>query len=573
MNINHKIWIGFGSVLALVGIGSTLSYFKSSEAEHTSSVLVNVNFVEFRAAKSADEEISMARLAEQKFANTRDEKWVAKLHTHIKSLASEMQTLSAATTSEERAASATTITAAAKDYDAKFDRYHQLCVNRGLTPETGLEGQLRTAVHAVEKIVKDQRQVDLTVLLLMIRRHEKDYLLRADIKYLDEIKTRISEFTAKMNELDLSDALKADMTAKWTTYAKAMTALVDADQEARAVSVELNAAGDGVELLVGKLTDASSAAINITQALTLETLEAGRKTVLLIGFGSGLIGIVMAVWIAFSLKSLNRTIRSATERIDGGAGEILDASTQLSSSSQTLAHGSSLQASSLEETSASLEEISSMTRRNAESANRAKDLTAQTVSAADSGAIEINQMKSAMDDIKSSSDDIANIIKTIDQIAFQTNILALNAAVEAARAGEAGAGFAVVADEVRSLAQRTAESARETADKIESSRRKSDHGVSISQLVAVSFTEIVTKAREVDMLVAEIAQASSEQSIGVNQVNSSISQIDKITQSNAAAAEESASAAEELNAQATVLNSAIAELAALVGMRRSRPNA
>jgi methyl-accepting chemotaxis protein len=569
MNINHKIWAGFGCVLALVGVGSTLSYLKSSEAEHTSAVLVNVNLVEFRAAKSADEEISMARLAEQKFANTRDEKWVADLHARIKSLADDMQTLRAATTSENRAAAAKDIAAAAEAYAAMFTQFHQLWVTRGLTPESGLEGQLRTAVHAVEKIVKDQRQPELSVIMLMARRHEKDYLLRGDTKYLEEINSRIAEFTAKMNELDLPEALKTDMAGKWTSYAKAMTALVHADQAARKLSIELNTAGDGVEMLVGKLTQASSDAINATQAQTLSTLEIGRKTVLFIGFGSGLIGIAMAVWIAFSLKSLNRTIRSATERIDGGAGEILTASTHLSSSSQTLAQGSSQQAGSLEETSASLEEISSMTKRNAEGANRAKELTAQTVSSADSGAVEINQMKAAMDDIKASSDDISNIIKTIDQIAFQTNILALNAAVEAARAGEAGAGFAVVADEVRSLAQRAAESARETAEKIESSRRKSDHGVSISQRVAVSFTEIVTKAREVDLLVAEIAQASGEQSSGISQVNNSISQIDQITQSNAAAAEESAGAAEELNAQATVLKSAIAELGALVGIQRT----
>jgi methyl-accepting chemotaxis protein len=570
MNINHKIWTGFGSVLALVGIGSSLSFLKSSEAERTSSILVNVNVAEFRAAKSADEEISMARLAEQKFANSRDEKWVGQLKTRVETVKVDMKELRSATTTPEHVKMADEVIKAADDYAAKFEVYYQLIVLRGLTPQSGLEGQLRTAVHDVEKTVKDQGLADLSVIMLMVRRHEKDYLLRADMKYLAEINTRITEFTSKMKELAVSETLQADMNAKWKTYAKAITALIEADQQAIKVSEELTVTGNNVEALVGKLADSSSKAIESTQASTLATLASGRKTVIGIGFGSGIIGIAMAVWIAFSLKSLNQTIHGATSRIDNGAGEILAASTQLSGSSQTLAQGSSEQASSLEETSASLEEISSMTKRNAENASRAKDLTAQTVTAADTGAVEINQMKLAMDDIKASSDDISDIIKTIDQIAFQTNILALNAAVEAARAGEAGAGFAVVADEVRNLAQRAAQSARETAEKIESSKRKSDHGVGISQKVAVSFTEIVTKARELDTLVAEIAQASTEQSSGIGQVNNAVSQIDKITQSNAAAAEQSASAAEELNAQANVLKSAIADLLAVVGGAKTK---
>jgi methyl-accepting chemotaxis protein len=565
MNVNQKIWIGFGSVLLLIGLGSTVSYLKSSEAEQSSSRLVKVDIAEFRAAKFADEEISMARLCEQKFAGTRDEKWVHALNARTDSVKKDMLSLKAVTTNAAHAATAGEIITATEKYSTLFARYHEFMVQRGLTPETGFEGQLRTAVHSVESKVREQGLADLTVIMLMVRRHEKDYLLRGDPKYLTEIDTRITEFTKKMGELNLAADLQADIKAKWVTYADAMNKLVQADQQARKTSDELVVAGDLVEELVGKLADSSTKSIDATQAATLTTLAGGRQTVLTIGFGSGIIGAVMAVWIAFSLNSLNRSIHRATQRIDNGSGEILTASQQLSNSSQTLAQGSSEQAASLEETSASLEEISSMTRRNADSANRAKDLTAQTVAAADNGTLEINQMKVAMDDIKASSDDISNIIKTIDQIAFQTNILALNAAVEAARAGEAGAGFAVVADEVRSLAQRAAQSARETAEKIENSKRKSDHGVSISQKVSVSFLEIVTKAREVDSLVAEIAQASNEQSTGISQVNSSVTQIDKITQSNAAAAEESASASEELNAQATMLKSTVGDLLSVVG--------
>ena len=175
-----------------------------------------------------------------------------------------------------------------------------------------------------------------------------------------------------------------------------------------------------------------------------------------------------------------------------------------------------------------------------------------------------------MDAIKGASDDISKIIKTIDEIAFQTNILALNAAVEAARAGEAGMGFAVVAEEVRNLAQRSAQSAKETAGKIEDSVKKSEHGVQICGKVAQSLSAIVGKARQVDTLVAEIAQASKEQTQGIEQVNTAVSQMDKVTQSNAGNAEETAAAAEELSAQSVVLQDSVATLLALVdGANRS----
>ncbi len=292
------------------------------------------------------------------------------------------------------------------------------------------------------------------------------------------------------------------------------------------------------------------------------TLAAAKRVTGVVVF----VGFAAAVaLIFFTIRSISSALKSIASSLDEGADQVASAAAQVSSSSQSLAEGASEQAASLEETSASLEEVASMTRRNAEGAQQAKGLSGQTRAAADIGAADMEAMKVAMDEIKTSSNDISKIIKTIDEIAFQTNILALNAAVEAARAGEAGMGFAVVAEEVRSLAQRSAQSAKETAAKIEVAISKSEHGVRISGKVAVSLAEIVEKARQVDALVAEIARASLEQTQGIGQVNTAVSQMDQVTQSNAGTAEETAAAAEELSAQSCVMRDGVGQLLKLVG--------
>jgi methyl-accepting chemotaxis protein len=210
-----------------------------------------------------------------------------------------------------------------------------------------------------------------------------------------------------------------------------------------------------------------------------------------------------------------------------------------------------------------------MTKRNAESAQQAKQAATQARTSADAGFEHMKAMNTAMSAIKASSDDIAKIIKTIDEIAFQTNILALNAAVEAARAGEAGMGFAVVAEEVRALAQRSATAAKETANKIEDSVAKSQQGAQLSADVASSFETIQQQIRSLDQLVGEIATASQEQNQGINQVTKAVSQMDQITQTNAASAEETSAASQELNTQASVLSEAITSLQTLMGEKNA----
>jgi tetrahydromethanopterin S-methyltransferase subunit D len=285
---------------------------------------------------------------------------------------------------------------------------------------------------------------------------------------------------------------------------------------------------------------------------------AAITTVLLLIIIGVLVGVCVHYLLVIPLK------RTASDMLHQSV-QVASAAGQVSSSSQSLAEGSSEQAASIEETSSSLEEMSSMTKRNADNSRQANDLARQTRAAADKGVADMHAMSCAMAEIKKSSDDIAKIIKTIDEIAFQTNILALNAAVEAARAGEAGMGFAVVADEVRNLAQRSAQAAKETAAKIEGSISKTAQGVELTGKVSAALDTIVGKARQMDELAAEVANASNEQSQGITQVNAAVGQMDKVTQTTAANAEECASAAEELNSQAQAMQTVARELRQLVG--------
>ena len=321
--------------------------------------------------------------------------------------------------------------------------------------------------------------------------------------------------------------------------------------------------------LLSKVNETTQRLTAMQDRLFAEAIKSGDESyrlLLWLIIGVFAASMVLAVVVRWVVKGIIGTLRTATHDLAQGAQHVATASSQVASASQSLSQGATEQAASLEQTSASMEEIASMTRMNAENTHQAAGMMADAEKQVHGANAALSAMVASMSAIKESSDKVSKIIKTIDEIAFQTNILALNAAVEAARAGEAGMGFAVVADEVRTLAQRSAQAAKDTAVLIEESIAKANDGNQKVNLVTSAIAQITESSVKAKGLVDEVSVASRQQSQGIEQVSQAIAQMEKVTQTNAASAEESAAVSQELSAQAEEASSVVKRLMTLVGI-------
>lgn len=289
--------------------------------------------------------------------------------------------------------------------------------------------------------------------------------------------------------------------------------------------------------------------------------EAGLSVMIGVGVCFAALGLFASIFV----RKTTSVLRRAVVEMSQGALQVSGASGQVASSSQALAQGASEQAASLEETSASSQEINSMAQRNSEHTAAAAETMAQLQQWMERTNQSLEQMNTAMSDITDASQSASKVVKSIDEIAFQTNILALNAAVEAARAGEAGMGFSVVADEVRNLAHRCTQAAKDTSDLIDGSVVKSKDGSAKAAQLTTSLQGMADAIGKVKVLVAEVNAGSREQSRGVEEVAKAITEMQALTQRTAASAEESAAASEELSAQAEHMQEMVRSLEALVG--------
>jgi methyl-accepting chemotaxis protein len=258
-----------------------------------------------------------------------------------------------------------------------------------------------------------------------------------------------------------------------------------------------------------------------------------------------------------ALKDMNGSLVQMVGRVREGTDTIFGASSNIADGNRDLATRTDLQARSLDETSSSMEKLTSAVRQNADHASEANQLAMSASEVATKGGAAVRQVVDTMESINASSRKIVDIISVIDSIAFQTNILALNAAVEAARAGEQGRGFAVVATEVRSLAQRSAAAAKEIKSLIGDSVEKVDVGTKLVHHAGATMNEIVDSIKHVTDIIGEITAASNEQTAGIEQVNDALMAMDAVTQQNAALVEQAATAAQSLQDQAATLEQVV----------------
>ncbi len=402
------------------------------------------------------------------------------------------------------------------------------------------------------------------------------YLLSGDEKFKNKFGKLWAKNIRRFGDLsDSSDLLSSEQQGAFSAFSNAREVFKSLPEKMFAIrgSSEWNLANAwlGSKAAPTAFTikeQLEGMAANQKELMAVDAAEAKRLAAFLawlewIILGAGV--AIAAIIGTIITRSITKPIHKVIHNLTLGAEQLTSAASQIADSSQQMAEGATEQAASLEETSSSLEEMSSSTKLNAESAKQASTMAAGVTNSVGHSREAMERMTGVIGQIKTSSDETAKILKTIDEIAFQTNLLALNAAVEAARAGEAGKGFAVVAEEVRNLAQRSAEAAKNTSRFIEESQRNADNGVQTSAEVANVLKEVVDGVEQVSSLIVDVSAASDEQAKGIEQVNSATSDMDKATQSTAANAEESAASSEELTAQAQELKCVIDSLVAIVG--------
>jgi methyl-accepting chemotaxis protein len=408
---------------------------------------------------------------------------------------------------------------------------------------------------------------------LNARLDEKSYIINRKSEQWEGLKQKVQElskFYEALRKLVITpeDQQRIERAAKATEeYLAAAQSWVTDDHELRQqILPQMKQNGEKV---IATARSAQSEAAQRSEQVGDQT-QAMATTSNRVIVAALLAGVCIGALLAWGItRSITRPINRVIDGLDSGASEVSGAANQIQLASQRLADGTSEQAAAIEETSASLEQMASMTRRNAEHAGQANHLMAEVEDIVGKANQSMEQLTSSMADISKASEETRKIIKTIDEIAFQTNLLALNAAVEAARAGEAGAGFAVVADEVRNLAMRAADAAKNTAALIDGTVKSVLSGAGLVDKTNSEFSQVTERARKMSNLISEVAAASNEQTQGIDQVCKAIAEMDSVVQRNAASAEESAAASEEMNAQAEQMKTFVGDLVALVGVHQA----
>lgn len=422
---------------------------------------------------------------------------------------------------------------------------------------------------SIEAVKEQKARVDsvgrILKLCYEIRGFEKEYITTGEEKYKARVESRLAEVLSQGESLRSRFKLQGELAQlskvveATGAYSKSLTRFTALEEKKKASDQELiNSARAAQELC-------ENVRLQCSQEMESNMARA-RFTIMAVSGFALLGGIILSLLLT---RAITRPLKKVIDGLSSGAEQVTDASSHIASTSLQMAEGASQQAAAIEETSSSLEEMASMTRQNADNAGQANHLMKETTSTVTEAGTSMSELMGSMAEISEASEQTSKIVKTIDEIAFQTNLLALNAAVEAARAGEAGAGFAVVADEVRGLAMRAAEAARSTAELIQSTVVKIKSGSEIVGRTSNDFSRVVASSVKMAELVGEIAAASGEQAVGIEQISKAVTEMDKVVQQNAADAEQSASTSEQMSAQASQMKEFVQSLEEMIGKNMS----
>ena len=616
--LKAKLFGGFGLMIVLAFVtGGTSVLLSAKSAEETHAVLEGP-VAERGSAERARASLYRASEIQNQFFLERDLQQLEEFQIAIAGVEQELTSLTEMERGEYWKPKVDTALAQLNEYKQLFADLTSLMQTRGLTEKEGLEGKLREAVHTVEEALAGSGHDELTVLMLMCRRHEKDYLMRGDAeKYIGRIAQRLEEFEEAVERLDIPAENREAWAKNWEVYYNAINKLAEADQQLADTRSQVAVVHTQLEQqLEDIVNDAPDATSNLT-----DTLANAKRVSIAMLFMTAVIGVGIAFMIirsitipirrltdmsnalaagdltidhveletnddlgqlATSMNTLCDSLTDIVRSLQDSANQISSTTTQVAALANETHSGMGHQTQLVERCSAAIIELSSSAEEVAVKSKQAADHANASGESANEGSAVVDSTIKDMQKINEAvragstsvselgrrSEEIGQVIAVINDIADQTNLLALNAAIEAARAGEHGRGFAVVADEVRKLADRTTQATEEVEQSITAIRKDTaraveqmqqgtecvNSGVEQASSAGESLSQIKTYAVDLSDMVNSIAAATNEQSAASSDVSRTIQEITSVTEQVSSSASESAQAMDDLAHRATALN-------------------